>query len=394
VARDAYLARGQIYDRDGAGAVAPATVAIFTVPPGASVEVARYADGGRRELESSRPIGATPLPATELAPGSYLFTLAVPGRDPVRYPMLVERGEPRQVTIEIPAVVPVGMVYVPAGRFLYGSGDVEAMRTFSQAQPLHPVELPGYFIGRYEVTFAEWIEFLRSLSSEERRLRMPHATDEVGSIRLEELAAGWRLTLQAAPGGPTLTAMSGTLLRYPERRLLAAQDWRRFPVSGISWDDVLAYAVWLDQTAQLPGARPCDEREWERAARGADDRRYPHGDVLGVDDANFDLTYRQKKGGFGPDAVGSHPASDSPFGVADLVGNVWEAARSLQEAQNEPKDPKDRKDPVVYRSGGFYHDTNTNQVINRVISDTDLRGVQIGARMCANAPRRDVSKEP
>ena len=48
---------------------------------------------------------------------------------------------------------------------------------------------------------------------------------------------------------------------------------------------------WLDRTGRVPGARVCEEREWERAARGADDRMYPHGDNLEPDDANFDETY-------------------------------------------------------------------------------------------------------
>jgi formylglycine-generating enzyme required for sulfatase activity len=286
------------------------------------------------------------------------------------------------VTIEIPAVVPEGMVYVPAGRFLYGTGD-EGMREFAQAQPLHPIELPGYFIGRHEVTFAEWIEFLSWLSDEERLRRMPSAADNIGSVQLKELAPGrWRLTLQAAPGGPKLSAMSGSHLRYPKRSRRDDQDWLRFPVIGISWDDILAYAAWLDRTGKVPGARPCTEHEWERAARGADDRRYPHGDVLGIDDANFDLTYGQKPEGFGPDAVGSHEATDSPFGVADLIGNAGEPARSVQ------------SDKVVLCSGHFYTDKTTNQLTNRADVAADQRGVQNGARICANARRGEHPTEP
>jgi formylglycine-generating enzyme required for sulfatase activity len=176
--------------------------------------------------------------------------------------------------------------------------------------------------------------------------------------------------------------MSGAPIVYPERDRRAAQDWLRFPVVGISWDDVVAYTAWLDRTGKVPGARPCSEREWERAARGADDRRYPHGDVVEPDDANFDLTYGQRRGGFGPDEVGSHPASDSPFGVADQVGNAWEPARSLQ------------RDQVVLCSATFYSDRNSNQLVIRAIGDHQLRTVQIGARVCADAPRRELSREP
>ena len=98
----------------------------------------------------------------------------------------------------------------------------------------------------------------------------------------------------------------------------------RFPVSGISWQDALAYCRGLNATGRVPGARPCDDHEWERAAKGADAREFPHGNSLAPDDANFDLTYGRRGKAFGPDEVGAHSASSSPFDVDDMVGNVWD----------------------------------------------------------------------
>ena len=85
----------------------------------------------------------------------------------------------------------------------------------------------------------------------------------------------------------------------------------------------------------MPGARLCSELEWERAARGGDDRMFPHGDELRAEDANIDLTYGRVDSAYGPDAVGSHPASRSPFGVDDLAGNVLELVDIGQQTRRD-----------------------------------------------------------
>src|SRR5262249_59305376 len=85
------------------------------------------------------------------------------------------------------------------------------------------------------------------------------------------------------------------------------------PVAGITWDDATAYARWLG--AAVPGARLCTEREWERAARGADGRLFPGGDALLPGDANFKATWDRDRAQLGADEVGSYPLDASPFGV-------------------------------------------------------------------------------
>jgi formylglycine-generating enzyme required for sulfatase activity len=141
-------------------------------------------------------------------------------------------------------------------------------------------------------------------------------------------------------------------------------------VSGVSADDAAAYAAWLDRSGRLPGARLCGEAEWERAAAGADGRRYPHGDVLDPDEANFLATYGE--GSAGPDEVGSHPASESPFGVQDMVGNVFEFTRLA------PGSPVH-----VARGGAFAYDALTTQIANRVVAEPGFLGLYVGFRVCA-----------
>ncbi|MGZ3460957.1 MAG: formylglycine-generating enzyme family protein, partial [Archangium sp.] len=173
-------------------------------------------------------------------------------------------------------------------------------------------------------------------------------------------------------------AREGERLHYPEREHHAEADWLRLPVTGISWEDARAYAAWLSSSGRLPGARLCEMHEWERAARGADTRLYPQGDRLEPGDANFDQAYGRKPPAFGPDEVGSHPASDSPFGVADLTGNVWEWVRSEVEPQS-----------AFYSGGSFYQDFISARVNNHVSGEPQQRSPLIGLRLCADPPVPD-----
>ncbi len=150
----------------------------------------------------------------------------------------------------------------------------------------------------------------------------PTSPRSAGELRLRHISNRWQLSFQ--PTTRRYAALFGDSFSYVGRKERSRQDWSRFPVAGISSVDIVRYLGWLSSTGRVPGARLCTEVEWERAARGADDRLYPHGDDLAAADANFDLTYDRTDGAYGPDEIGSHPASRSPFGVDDLAGNAYE----------------------------------------------------------------------
>ena len=138
-------------------------------------------------------------------------------------------------------------------------------------------------------------------------------------------------------------------------------------------------------------------RDRNRAARGADTRTYPHGNTLLRDDANIDATYGRVPGTFGPDAVGSHPASNSPFGLRDMAGNAYEITRASTDdlieedpsAQSVSKvdGPKNETQSLstVLRGGAYYYGTESSAISNRQAPSTQGDSM-IGVRLCAPLP--------
>ena len=296
-----------------------------------------------------------------------------------RRPILLRRGDER--AIEVPtapaAQTPRGFVYIPPSRFLFGGGkDEELRKGFHHTVPIHSVDVAGYYIARFETTFGQWIEYLEALPPAARAAHLPsvHAGGFEGALSLEDLGDGrWRLSFK--PTSTRYSAATGEAIEYPSRTRNQRQDWQQLPGVGLTAADAAAYAAWLDQSGRLPGARLCTDREWEFAARGADGREYPHGATLLPTDANFDETYDKDPAAMGPDAVGTHPTSESPFGLHDTAGNVWEWVTSSLEPDGHEA-----------RGGSFYFGANTGRTYNRETPEPSFRDTSVGFRLCADLP--------
>jgi formylglycine-generating enzyme required for sulfatase activity len=282
-----------------------------TDPPGAKLLLARYREDDARRLVETDAASVAPDERRVLEPGSYVLTAEADGRAPVRYPFLLRRGEESVLRIVLPRAedVPPGMIYVPAGRTLYGSGDDEGTRGFFMHQPRHDVEVGAFLISRTEVTNGEYIAFLEALPSAERNAKMPQ--------QLTPLSGGgfaWELDGRVlGPGEPYCSGAE------------PCADWSRLPVLGTDRVDAEAFVEWLARSGRLARARLCTDREWERAARGADDRQFPAGNAdPAPTEACTAATYGGDVRHGVPCVVGTHPGSRSPFGVDDLTGNAWE----------------------------------------------------------------------
>ena len=360
----------------------PGALSVRTVPSGAKVTIERFDFGAGPRITAvpAGPVLTSPIAEHALSPGSYRLRVESAGRAPTLFPFVIKRGEPVSVEIPLPPreEIPDGFQYVPAGRFMYGDHDEELRLSFLNAVPLHERDGGAFLIRTHETTFGDWMEFLTSLPPDERAARLPASKAVQGTVALTEPSDGdWQLRLNI--GNRPLEATQGQPIVYSGRQGPAAtQDWLKMPVVGVSPADMRAYLGWFEAARRVPGARLCRETEWERAARGADERAYPSALLrLAADDANVDATYGRTLGAYGPDEVGRHPKSRSPFGVDDMAGNVWEVAES-----------DDASNTFVARGGGYYHDFKSARATNRETLEIELRSPMIGFRVCANWPRQ------
>lgn len=138
--------------------------------------------------------------------------------------------------------------------------------------PLHNVYLDTYYISRYEVTFAQYDKFC----------------DETGRLKPSD------------------------------------QGWGRgdLPAIYVAWGDADAFCQWLSQKTGKDIRLPT-EAQWEKAARGTNQRRYPWGDEPpDCSKTNYNCDNRTH-------AVGSHSPGISNYGIHDLAGNVSEWCRDF-----------------------------------------------------------------
>ena len=312
---------------------------------------------------------------TQLQAGTYRLTLDLQGLT-IRYPFTIGRNDSIDVVIHLKTTsLPKGFALVPAGRFLFGDEDEDLRQSFLKTTPLHESSTDSFLIGRTEVTYRDWIAYLDEADQGDRRLwpavDETHGSSLGGSVRLVRENDRWILRL--SPATVEYRAARGEPIRY-RRKTGSVQDWLSMPVTGISGQEMKTYLKWLDDTGRVPGARLCSELEWERAARGADDRVFPHGYSLRPSDANHDATYGRVPEAFGPDEVCTHTASNSPFDLCDMAGNVLELTTSSL-----------RTGEFVIRGGGYYFFRNSERATNREPFLATARSAHVGFRVCADA---------
>lgn len=203
----------------------------------------------------------------------------------------------RSVHLKPPVTQPVEMVLVPGGNFrFYTKRDTSAQEPFI-AFPQHKdtvtVNLSSFYIDKYPVTNLQWKFFLK------KTYYRPKDTTNY----LKHWVNGY-----------------------------IPQGQEMYPVVYINMDDVKAYTDWAKK--RLP-----TEVEWQYAAQGNDMRKFPWGNTMDTSKCNYNSNH--------PEAVDSHPSGASPFGVEDMIGNVWQMTNDVYD--------NDSYYYNIIRGGSYYH---------------------------------------
>jgi formylglycine-generating enzyme required for sulfatase activity len=155
------------------------------------------------------------------------------------------------------------------------------------------------------------------------------------------------------------------------------------PAVFVSWEEAKAYCEWA-------GARLPTEAEREKAARGTDGRTYPWGNEEPTAER---AVFRRSWGHPATDAVGTHPAGASPYGLQDMAGNVWEWVSDWfdesyyeRAPQRDPRGP-DRGRAHVVRGGSWDSRPSVLSASYRSFGHRGYREGDFGFRCAMNPPR-------
>ncbi|GAB4460827.1 MAG: hypothetical protein OHK0029_25330 [Armatimonadaceae bacterium] len=198
-----------------------------------------------------------------------------------------------------------GIVKIPAGTFTMGSDKSDPFKERDE-EPEHKVYTNAFWIYKYPVTVEQYEQFC-----------------------LETL----RTMPPAPPHNPNW-------------------DNKDHPMVNVRWEDAAAYAKWA-------GGRLPTEAEWERAARGDNSLKYPWGNAY--DEDKIWGSAKTERGGTAS-VLRTSFIAESPFGVMDMVGNVWEWCADWYQPQyyrsSPSRNPEGPKINGLFRvlRGGSYLD--------------------------------------
>jgi formylglycine-generating enzyme required for sulfatase activity/tRNA A-37 threonylcarbamoyl transferase component Bud32 len=247
--------------------------------------------------------------------------------------------------IEIAPNTKMRFCYIPAGECQLGSPKTEAHRVNDEDEDERgKFSTKGFWMGKYEVTQAEWAAVMRGTAL--------------------ETPSNFRI------GGAE------------EKALGTIRDTSRFPVEFVSWDHCQDFLKRVDAHRALLGDKGAldlpHEDEWEYACRGGlgNKRPFYFGDALNGTQANCngEVPFGTTPGDFlkRPQPVGSYEAkARHPWGLCDMHGNVWEWCRNSYDNNNN----------CVLRGGSWIYFAHGCRAARRDRYEPANRAIFIGFRL-------------
>ncbi len=338
----------------------PGALTLLTDPPGVRVTARPLVPRDRRLVEGGPiDLGPTPLVDAPLERGRWMLHLEHPERASARYPVRIDRGTRwHGIPPGGEAALPVRLLrpdalepddrYVPAGWF-HAGGDPEALDG-------RRLWIDAFVIKRDPVTVGAYRAFLDALVAAGR------AADAERHQPVERSGG-------SAAGRPVFTRLDDG--RYGEAIDGNGARWSDdCPMPLVDLAGARAYAAWWAAETGRPWRLPGDLM-WEKAARGADGRRFPWGDF-------FEPTWACAAVGQGgrPAPVGAHPIDESPYGVRGLAGGVREWCdtpdrRAAPPDRSRADAPVECGGPRVMLRGGSWPGTPAAFRLARPLVDAD-----------------------
>ena len=169
------------------------------------------------------------------------------------------------------------------------------------------------------------------------------------------------------------------MIQAAESQVITARGTR--PVIGVSWDEAKAFCDWLSEKTGKNIHLPT-EAQWEKAARGTDQRRYPWGNG---EPSCSRVNYNNCRSKTMP--VGSYPSGVSPYDIHDMAGNVWEWCSDWYYSSYYYSSPyKNPTGPTsgyarVTRGGDWRHDARFLRCAERYSYGPSYRYNNLGFRL-------------
>jgi formylglycine-generating enzyme required for sulfatase activity len=223
--------------------------------------------------------------------------------------------KPTPEVLNITSPVHLELIRIPAGAFYMGSDPERDNYGMVYEQPQHRVYVSEFYIGKYPITNEQYAAFVQATSYEPPE-------------------------------------------HWSEGKMPSGKE--DHPVIEVSWEDAVKFCQWLEQETGKPYRLPT-EAEWEKAARGTDSRIYPWDDDI-WDETKCNTS---ENGVRVMTPVGQFsPQGDSPYGVSDMAGNVWEWCADWYDAEEyksragklvkDPQGPESGPHHRVVRGGSFF----------------------------------------